>query len=110
MGVLNYLAYSTIVDKINAIRVAFFGEFKNYVDIVPEIGGLIDVWLEIDEDIFSFAVKQAKQFIQTRLLNITNAYTSTSPQPANYNEMVKTIKLLSDELSAYVNPALISPA
>lgn len=64
----------------------------------------------MDSDTFSFALKMGKKCIGVRLLDITDAYTHASLRPANYDEVVLMVKMLTQELSDYVGSALVSPA
>lgn len=109
MGALNTLARSEIIDEVNKVRLASFAEFQNYENAVPDVTGITDIWRAVDYDTFAFAIRQAKFFIQTRLMDITEAFQDVSPKPDNYEEVVKTLQMISKELLDYDDPALISP-
>lgn len=110
MGALNILSQSDIIREINNVRLASFAEFKNYENAVPDVAGITDIWREVDADTFSFAIQQAKFFIQTRLMLMTEAFQNASPKPDNYDEVIKTLQMIALELVDYDDPALVSPA
>lgn len=75
---------------MNQVRLVSFAEFQNYEKTAPNV----------PDDTFDFAIRQAKLFIQTRLMDITEAL----------EEVVKTLQIIAKELLDYDEPALIPPA
>lgn len=94
--------------EINKVRLASFAGFQNYEKAVPKASGITDVWRAVEYDNFDLAI--AKFFIQTRLMDSTEAFEGASPKPDNYEEVVKTLQIIAKELLDYDEAALISPA